>query len=444
MNALFRYLAEAALYTTVLYGVYWLFLRKETLFSLNRWYLVFIILFSFLFPLIPFRWQAPAPAAALSMLLNGVVVSPAVNAPAAPSGISWTDILTGMYFGGVILLMARFAGQLLRLYRIIRRFGITVRNGKKMVCVDNGYAPFSFFGLIFLHEPSVPTGSLATVLEHEEVHIRQMHSLDRLLATLLSILQWFNPFAWKIAREMRNIHEFLADEAVLQNGINRQLYQQMILDESMGIRVNELTHHFNVSLIKKRIDMMTKPKSNVWAAAKLVFAFPAVAGLALILTAGMPDSRPESQADDTTPVFISGSSSAIDHPQVQDKPKKENQEKSSKASADKDKVYDAVEKMPAFPGGDEARAKFFVANVKYPPEALKKGIQGTVFVTFIVRADGAVTKAKILRGIGGGCDEEALRVVKMMPNWIPGESNGNKVDVSFSMPVKFLLDEKKK
>jgi len=100
--------------------------------------------------------------------------------------------------------------------------------------------------------------------------------------------------------------------------------------------------------------------------------------------------------------------------------------------------------MPSFPGGFDAMIKYLVSNIKYPEEAKKNGITGTVFVQYIVEKDGTVSNAKVLQGIGSGCDEEALRVVKAMPKWIPGKDDNNKtVRVQFNLPIKFSLEEKK-
>jgi protein TonB len=109
-------------------------------------------------------------------------------------------------------------------------------------------------------------------------------------------------------------------------------------------------------------------------------------------------------------------------------------------------VYTVVEKQPSYPGGQDAMVKFIMENIKYPEAAKKKGTMGTVFVTFVVNTDGSVYDVKILRGIGSGCDEEAARVVKLMPKWIPGESKGKTVCVQYNLPIKFALDnhDKKK
>jgi protein TonB len=103
--------------------------------------------------------------------------------------------------------------------------------------------------------------------------------------------------------------------------------------------------------------------------------------------------------------------------------------------------FKIVEQNPEYPGGDEARLNFLRSNVKYPQMAREAGIQGTIYVGFIVEKDGEITQVKILRGIGGGCDEEAIRVTKMMPKWKPGKQRGKEVRVSYQMPIKFTLHD---
>jgi len=107
--------------------------------------------------------------------------------------------------------------------------------------------------------------------------------------------------------------------------------------------------------------------------------------------------------------------------------------------ADEHIIFDVVEDQPEFPGGDEARMKFLRDNIRYPTIARETGIQGTVFITFVVERDGSITDVRVLRGIGGGCDEEAIRVVRMMPKWNPGKQRGRAVRVQFSMPIRFIL-----
>jgi protein TonB len=104
-----------------------------------------------------------------------------------------------------------------------------------------------------------------------------------------------------------------------------------------------------------------------------------------------------------------------------------------------EEIFTVVESMPEFPGGAGKMMEFIAKNIKYPPMARESGIQGRVFINFVVEPNGSVTNVKVLRGIGGGCDEEAIRVVEAMPKWTPGRQRGKAVRVSFNLPVRFTL-----
>jgi TonB family protein len=313
----------------------------------------------------------------------------------------------------------------------------------RLVFVDRSYSPFSFFKLVFINEDAIPAGSLPTILEHERIHIRQNHTLDMILLELAAILQWFNPVIWLAGREMRILHEYLADEGVLKTGISRSRYQQMILDETMGIPVNGLTNNFNVSILKKRIVMMTKVKSGKWARSKLVFILPALLIVWFMLTA-KSFSNIVKERIENNPTLRSVQSDMIPDTTVKNAPGKPNNDKFAPVMEDNRLVYNRPDVQPEYKGGDEARIKFLVSNIKYPEDAVKAGIHGTVFVNFIVEKDGKITHVKILRGIGKSCDEEALRVIKMMPRWIPGKVKGENVATAFVLPIRFAFDQEKK
>lgn len=132
-------------------------------------------------------------------------------------------------------------------------------------------------------------------------------------------------------------------------------------------------------------------------------------------------------------------SAAKNQGKEEDKVTKKTKSVKRQTESEKDTVFILVEEMPAFPGGEEQRLKFLAQNLNYPVQAAENGIQGTVYLSFIVRKNGIVDDIKILRGIGSGCDEEVLRVMKMMPHWIPGKQKGKAVDVLYNMPVIFTL-----
>ncbi len=470
MKALFQYLLESSLCAVILYAVYGIFLRRETFFRLNRLYLLLVFILPVVLPLLPFQEIFSRPVRPVAVLLDTMVITPSRVGKAMAQHATWSEVAGWIYLSGVIFFLGRFLLQLAQLVHMTLQYGILRWRGFRVVFTENRYSPFSFFGLLFLNRQSLASDRFETILGHEVAHVRQVHSADRMLAGIVTALQWFNPVVWIAAREMKSIHEFLADEAVLQNGLSPSAYQQIILNETMGIRMNDLTNHFNVSLIKKRFTMMTKSKSGRWAGIKVLIALPALVALVALLAA-RSYSYP-AMVEPVIPVFLTNGDDRIPQDQKErekaqkekdlqqkemikaQKEKELQQKKMEKAQYEKQQqqvkyvapvvpggVYEKVDKMPSFDGGNEAMVRFMVDNIKYPEVAKTKGIQGTVFVTFVVRKDGSVTGAKILRGIGSGCDEEAVRVVKAMPKWIPGENGGKPVDVVFNLPVKFLLEK---
>jgi len=425
MSNFITYLVQSSVLLAVLYTVYWFFLRKDTFFHVNRFYLLSSLLLSLIIPLLDIRPFTGGAISPVIIMLDPVLISPEKIEKVASDHLSWFEIAGVVYLTGVFIFSLRLAIQLIQLAIIIKRNKITREEGSKIVFVDRGYSPFSFFNLIFIRREYYVDGKLTPVLAHEKIHIHQYHTIDLLLIEIAIILQWFNPFAWFLGRSMKSIHEFLADEGVIKKGFLKSEYQTLILNEAMGLQINNLTNNFNVSLIKNRITMMTKARSASWTLAKVAFALPAFFAVLIFFSAGSTSK-------------LAAQDNQAQKPQAASEQKAVTQEKNISEST----VFQVVEVMPAYPGGNEALIKFMLENVKYPEEAKKNNIQGTVFVSFIVETDGSVSNVKVLRGIGGGCDEEGVRVVSIMPKWTPGKERGKAVRVQFNMPIKFALDAK--
>ena len=426
MSNFITYLLQSSAIMAVLYSVYWLFLRNDTFFHVNRAYLLLTLLLSLGVPLVDFSFLTRTAAAPFVVLLDPVVITSERIERIASGHLSWFEIAGIIYITGVVIFSARFIIQLIQLGLIIRRNKITRQEGCNIVFVDRGYSPFSFFNLIFIKKEYYIDGKLTPVLAHEKIHIHQHHTLDLMIVEIAIILQWFNPFAWLLGRSIKSIHEFLADEGVLRQGFLKNEYQTLILNEAMGLQVNNLTNNFNISLIKNRIAMMTKNRSANRNLVKVLAAIPALLVVLFFFSAGTatPTSAQESQA--------------ADKPAITQKA-----EPQTKVD-ENEPVFTVVEEMPSYQGGQDEMFKYLVTNIKYPDEAKQKGITGRVFITYVVEKDGTVSNVKVLRGIGGGCDEEALRVVSSMPRWNPGKQKGQPVRVQFNLPIMFSLDKGEK
>lgn len=431
MEAIWTYLLKSAVSLVVLYAIFWLFLRKDTFFGVNRVYLTASILFSLIFPL--FRWDILMgdDSPAYVYLLETITINPDAIREAVSAHMSAVMIFTVAYLTGVALFLIRFLYQLIQVYGLILKFGIRREQGMRLVFTDRNYQPFSFFRLVFLPESLKDSEILTQVIEHERVHMRQAHSADMVLLEILTMVQWFNPVIWLYRRSLKSVHEYLADEGVLVRGYDRVNYQELLLNQSLGIQVNDLTNNFNHSLIKNRMIMMTKTKSRQLNRWKAVLAIPVAMGLMLMFSTSVNVSMAqEKQIKQST----------ADEPAPPPPPPA-----AGKAQASDEMVYLEVKTMPEFQGEMDGLVKYMVANVKYPEDAKKKGITGTVFVSFVVDKTGKVIKPSIMKGVDPLLDAEALRVISTMPNWKPGlNDEGKAVNVQFNLPVKFVLDGKPK
>ena len=442
MNGFMLYLFQSLICLLILYPVYWFFLKRDTFFQLNRIFLLTMILFSFVVPLLHFPKIISGSTNGMVILLDPVLITPLKIQHVLSEHMQWIEILTIIYFTGLFIFLSRFILQLIQLFILVSRFGINRYQGLRLVFVDKGYSPFSFFNLVFINKEMIPKGSLSAVLEHEQVHVRQFHSLDMILVELATIFQWFNPIIWLTGVQIKVIHEYLADEGALTSGINLSLYQQMILDETMGIRVNSLSNNFNISLLKKRIVMMTKTKSSKWLRGKLVFVVPALLILWFMFSSPSFSNIINGNVNKSHGNFIE--SSIHQDTLSKRRPINQNEVDAGPVMIDNMLVYQRCDEPPQYPGGDEARIKFLQDNIKYPEDAKKAGIQGKVFIRFIVEKNGHISHVEILRGVGGSIDEGALRVIKMMPDWIPGKVKGENVATQFFLPIMFAIPKDKK
>ena len=220
MNSLAIYLLETTLTLSVLFAFYLIFLRNETFFNLNRWYLLMCTGISFILPLLPVNWNPGIRPGTITILLQTVTISPEKIGDAVQSHFRLSEMVVAVYLIGIALLLARLFFRLLQLGVIVRSSEIREIGGLRVVNTANGSSPFSFLNLIFLNEEGIRQESLATILTHESAHIRQKHSLDLLVTEIAAIFQWFNPVVWLMIRELKTLHEYLADAAVLQPRIS--------------------------------------------------------------------------------------------------------------------------------------------------------------------------------------------------------------------------------
>ena len=560
MNIL-NYLLQTNLYLILFMGFYTLVLKNETFFRQNRIYLNTSTLLSFIIPFLNSNWfqelfitqKLRESIVPTQMIYETVVV-------AADEGTSkWAigDVILSVYTGVMAILLLRF------LFRLV------LLNSKLQPKKGTAY---SFFNTMVVDRELPESG---IIIDYEKVHMREWHSADVLFIELASIINWFNPVVYLYKKEIRHIHEFIADEEAASGMPSKSDYALLLFSNTLGVQPDQLSNNFfNNSLLKRRIIMLNKNKSRrtgLWKygfsaplfAIMLVFSAASVATENTNLIARAEKLISPSIADKYIPAVTIPADKTIDkksspgnkvkHINSSTKSTQEDFSKLFKhltrnmrypASARQEKItgyevvyfkirnrkitdikiakglqndinnevlrtfdlfketieaedndyamaiafhltgiennsltlpstgknyfigsisvsamgisqiketkgfafsqeaikdFASVDVLPEFPGGMKGWGDYLQSSLKYPDELRKNKITGRVILSFIVLKNGSITDVKVLRGIGGGADEEAVRVVKESPKWKPGILKGEPVNVAYTMPIFFQL-----
>jgi len=391
-----QYIVLANLFLSAFFGLYVFLLKKETFFQVNRAYLLSVLLLSFVLPLIHANWFGQSAIA--GQIKYSVIGKPIDVFASTQPGVSHFTFFQFISWTYVIGIIAFSLDLLVKLLAV-----------KKIIFNTDNQSSYSFFKRIYLSEGN---SSNQLICEHENIHAAQWHSADVLLMEIVIIFNWFNPLVYLFRKELKNLHEFIADEGALKLSDSKKEYAMLLFSQTFETPVNNLVNpFFNQKLLKQRIIMIQKNKSQKGALLKYLLIVPL---FALMLTL--------SSATVTKNESITPSEKVILTLKQKD-----------------NRVFTEVEQVPSFPGGLNKFYKFLQQNIKYPAEARQKKIQGKVFITFIIEKDGSFSNLRILRDPGYGCGAEALRVMKLSPKWNPGIQNGHKVRVQYTMPINFTL-----
>ena len=456
MAAFLIYILKSAFVLALLVSLFMLFMSRETFHKVNRYIMLSIVFIALLLPAVnlgiesPFKGLVAAiencfadddPETAVGEIaidMSELPVLPDVALelpslePVEEKSFNWLLLAAVAYFVGVALLVVRQAVMYVQVARIIARsrvvdaslygcegISLRVHNGKEK--------PFSWFRWVVVSEDDLGDGA-REILIHETAHARAGHSWDIVLADAVIIMQWFNPLAWIMKNSFKDIHEFEADEAVINSGVNAKQYQLLIIKKAVGARLYSIANSFNHSLTKKRITMMCKEKSKKWRCAKALYIVPVAAIAALAFTTVEPANATESETLPKGSEFVANNEKEIAENYLQQLPDGD------------DKVYQVCENAPTFPGGTHAMYKYLAGNIKYPDEAKAAGKQGRVMVQFVVRKDGSISDVSVVKSAGdASLDKEAVRAVSSMPKWNPGTQGGKPVNVQYTIPVQFKL-----
>ncbi|WP_230470617.1 M56 family metallopeptidase [Flavobacterium cheongpyeongense] len=401
------YLLKSGLLLLLFYAVYKLWLENEKMFRFNRAYLLMSLIFSFLIPLqlLSFKPLFNSNKSLITIQLEEIVVQ---TNTAIQDKINVYEILLFVlgltYITVALVLSFRFILNLYTLYLRSKKNKRQIINGKKVVLIDDPILPHSFWNTIFVYTIAYENGEIPSeLIAHEEAHLAQKHSFDIVFVELLQIVFWFNPFIVLYKKAIKLNHEFLADEAVNIEFNSVTAYQNLLLDIASNKTSVALASNINYLLTKKRFLMMTKKESPVKIALK-VFSVAVIFSLLLFVFS----TKTAAQESINTP--------------------------------ESEKI-DTKIKQPEFPGGMNEFYKMVGMNFKTPAEADKNKAEGMMKITFMVEKDGSLTDFKVVKDLGYGLADEAIRVIKLSPKWIPGSENGKPVRVLYTMPITIQPQE---
>lgn len=496
MMTFLTYQAKVAVLLALFYMFYRLLLSRETLHRFNRIVLLATAALSFVLPfcVITIRKVVMLPAQSG----NAEAPSAAVAELAETASPVWHTVLFVIFIAGAAISLGCTIVSILRVRQIVRRGEMIDRQGSgQLVVTDEQTAPFSWMKYIVLSREDYESG-YDQILTHERAHIALGHSFDLLFVDIVTALQWFNPAIWMLKTDLRALHEYEADDAVLRSGANIKEYQYLLIKKAVGKSGYSVANSFNHSTLKNRITMMSNKKSSRLSAWKALYVFPLV-GISLAASAETKfDYRYEEQSaaqQDSVKVVssfnVKGSINLEDLPKIvvevsdleENKPlyiidgkvaaadfnlKSIDPQTIESVTVLKDKTavekygdaakngviivelkkqtpdneepmpFQHVEQKPSFNGGDVNEfAKWVAQNIKYPEVAKENGVAGRVMVSFVVGSDGAVRNVKVLRGVDPSLDAEAVRVISNSPKWTPARHNGKVVAITYTIPVIF-------
>lgn len=490
MTQLILYIVKSLLCGALFWLLYKTIAERKCSYSVQRVYLLLSALFTTLFPLITiplFKGNIP------EIRLPEVIIRSDGSGGVAESAGTIQSADPGFYLEKIFFIAAV-------LYALYLLFQISVLaamylsgekrsiDGVRVVLNNNVKSPFSFSRTIFLSKALLDdTAETQMLLCHERAHILRRHTGDLLLLSILKIFQWFNPFMFLSGKALASVHEFQADEDVIEGGYDVNRYQRFILSIQFGISpllANRLNNSLTIKRLRKMSILIKKKTSMAGVVLLSLSALALFIGISCVtleeVKAAVPDKLVAGVIDQQEkPVAATQNKpvTATQNKPVQKKVKTttttttvtkkvvveevspttvktdifintQDEEMIPIKGKGREKTYgpddevpfQIVEIKPTFQGGDEnVFTKWVFEQLQYPADARKERVQGRVILSFVVDEGGDVRDVKVVRGVAPSLDQEALRVVAMSPKWTPGTQRGKNVKVRYVFPVIFQL-----
>ena len=418
-----QYLLEAAAFQLIFLLFYDLFLKKETFFQWNRAYLLFTFTLSLILQwvkiealtfVVPIRTDSYPEFLWSTNILDGATQTTTESKMwQLLHPMEWVLIL------GAAIMTILLGYKIFRIQRFRKKGTVTYHSNFTEILVKRSTVAFSFFKQVFLGD-GIPKDRVTQIISHELVHIKQWHSLDLLLFELLRIPLWFNPFVYIYQSRMVELHEFIADSVTVKAHPKGQ-YQLLLSEVFETKKISFINQFFKTSLIKKRIVMLRKKKSNQARLLKYLVLLPLFFMMVVYTSCETEEKKGENAA--STQLMGTANTELV--------------------------PFMTAENAPVFPGCENAGdvKNCFLEKIQehvrkhfnYPKEAQDLGIEGRVAVMFTIDENGDIINIQ-KRGPHELLENEVERIIEKLPQMQPGKHKGEVVKVPFSLPVVFKLE----
>lgn len=425
MEAFTDYMLRSVIWLTGFTLVYLIFLRDERYFNLKRIYLIAGIIFSLAFPFITIHYQVELEVPDRGMADPGLsVFSSDLSVQYSPGrSFDYRLMFLIIYLSGALIIAYMMIRNILPLLKAIRKSRVKTGGSVKLIRNGEYRSSFSFFNFVFINN-TVENPEAEEILNHEAVHVKQKHWVDLLIAEIVKIIQWINPFVWVYTALIRHNHEYLADKEALRLSTDPANYKAALLNQLFSTQIICLSNSFNQSLCKKRFEMMKNISSSPFRKMKILIVLPVIA---LIFYAF---AEPEYHYKKMQVSSVPG---------MQDPVKEQKNVKSAVTKFTRTNPED----YPTFQGeGPDAFREWVVKRVTYPPEALEEKLEGWIVVKFTVEADGSLSNVRYAGKASPVLGEEVVRVVRTSPKWEPAKNPAARVPYETSVTARFGLTDK--
>ncbi|MFA5300307.1 MAG: M56 family metallopeptidase [Lutibacter sp.] len=425
-----NYILQVVLFQALFLAIYDLFLQKETFFKWNRVYLLATPFLSFIIPILKLESFQKSVPQEYVVQLPEVVLNPQAFLEQTAESSSILQYSSFIFYSGAGIFALLFLLKLTKVLKLIRANKVIKKQNYSLVVLEKKQSAFSFFNYIFINKHLLENKDLQ-IIQHELVHCKHQHTLDLLYFELLKIVLWFNPLVYVYQKRITLLHEYISDAEVVRE-TDKNNYFNKLLSETFNVEnISFINQFFKHSLIKKRIVMITKEKSQKMKQLKYLLIVPLLVIMLVYVSCAEEKKNKDMKLESKIEIEIEPINPQVEVESI---------------------PFNRVEIVPVFPGcvGTEEELRTclqdqITAHISSNFNSeLANGLKLTsglkkIFVMFTIDKEGNIINIKS-RAPHKKLEEEAIRVIASLPKMIPGKERGRPVAVQYSLPIAFKVE----